>query len=237
MTSYSRAAVHRWLTVISFWVSVPVLSVQMTLVEPRASTEFSFFTRALRRLMRCTAMASDRVTVGSRPSGMKATTMPSAKMKDCAKGSCTTNRLSEKKASPMHMAKMVTCLVRRSRSRWSGLRTSSMFCVRLAILPNSVAMPMRKTTARPLPSDTLVPAKTRLGISAGVSPSSGTASEVLREGFDSPFSVDWFTCRSELAMTRASAEILSPSARSMMSPGTRSSASTFCSLPPRITLA
>ena len=128
----------------------------------------------------------------------------------------------------MHMAKTVTCLVRRSSSRWSGLGASSMFCVRLAILPNSVAMPMRNTTARPLPSETLVPANTRLGISAGESPSSSTASAVLREGVDSPFRVDWLICRSEALITRASAEILSPSASTMDVCGTRSSARTFC---------
>ena len=56
---------------------------------------------------------------------------------------------------------------------------------------------MRNTTARPLPSETLVPAKTRLGISAGESPSSSTASATLRDGVDSPLRVDWFTCRSD----------------------------------------
>ena len=96
--------------------------------------------------------------------------MPSAKMNELANGSFTTSMLSRKNAMPMHMAKTVTCLVRRFSSRVSGLSAASMFCVRLAILPNSVAMPMRKTTARPLPSDTLVPAKTRLGISAAESP-------------------------------------------------------------------
>ena len=90
----------------------------------------------------------------------------------------------------MHMAKIVTCFVRRLSWRVSGLSAACMFCVRLAILPNSVSMPMRNTTARPLPSDTLVPAKTRLGISAAESPSSSTASAVLRDGVDSPFSVD-----------------------------------------------
>ena len=42
-----------------------------------------------------------------------------------------------------------------------------MFCVRWAILPNSVSMPMRVTTARPFPSETEVPAKMRLGVGLG----------------------------------------------------------------------
>ena len=237
VTSYSWLTVHRWFTVISFCVSVPVLSVQMTEVEPRVSTELSFFTSAFLLLMRCTAMASESVTVGSSPSGMKATTMPSEKMNAAANSLPTNIWSSRKKPTPMHAAKMVICLVVRLSCSCSGLWTSSMFCVRWAILPNSVSMPMRVTTARPFPSETEVPAKMRLGVSAWVRSSSSTASAVLRTGLDSPVSVDWFTCRSEARTTRASAEILSPSASTMTSPGTRSSARIFCSCPSRMTLA
>ena len=59
-------------------VSVPVLSQQITVVEPRASTAGRWRTRALRLAMRWVAIASDRVTVGSRPSGTFATMMPIA---------------------------------------------------------------------------------------------------------------------------------------------------------------
>ena len=235
MTSYSRAGVHRWLTVISFCVSVPVLSVQMTLVEPSASTDESDFTRALRLLMRCTAMAKDSVTVGSSPSGMNATTMPSAKMNDAAIPLWTNITSSRKNATPMHSANTVICFVRWSSCLCSGLSFCSMFCVRLAILPNSVAMPVWVTTTRPLPSDTDVPSNTRFGISAFVRFSSSTASAVLRTGFDSPVSVDWSTCRSLERTTRPSAGTLSPSSSVSTSPGTRSSARTFCSCPSRMT--
>ena len=68
-------------TVISFWVSVPVLSVQMTVVQPSVSTAERRLISALRLAMRCTPMARDSVTVGSSPSGTKATIMPMAKMK------------------------------------------------------------------------------------------------------------------------------------------------------------
>ena len=111
-----------------------------------------------------------------------------------------------------------------------------MFCVRLAILPNSVAIPILVTTTRPLPSETEVPAKTRLGVSASVRSASRTASAVFLTGFDSPVSVDWSTWRSDARTTRPSAEILSPSARTMTSPGTRSSARTWACWPSRMTL-
>ena len=168
----------------------------MTDVEPSVSTELSFFTSAFLLLMRCTAMASESVTVGRSPSGMKATTMPREKMKAAAKPLPTKRESSRKKSAPMQAAKTVICLVVRLSWSCSGLGASSMFWVRCAILPNSVSMPIRVTTARPVPSDTVVPAKRRLGVSACVRPSSRTASDVLRTGLDSPVSVDWLTCRS-----------------------------------------
>ncbi len=66
-------------TVIWFAVSVPVLSVQMTVVEPSVSTLESFLTSTLRLAMRCAATESAIVSVGSSPSGTLATMMPMAK--------------------------------------------------------------------------------------------------------------------------------------------------------------
>ena len=65
-------------TVIWFAVSVPVLSVQMTVVEPSVSTLESFLTSTLRLAMRWAATDSAMVSVGSRPSGTLATMMPIA---------------------------------------------------------------------------------------------------------------------------------------------------------------
>ncbi len=61
-----------------FCVSVPVLSQQIVVVEPSVSTAGRWRTSALRLAMRCVAMASESVTVGSRPSGTLATMMPMA---------------------------------------------------------------------------------------------------------------------------------------------------------------
>ena len=57
-------------------VRVPVLSVQITSVEPSVSTAVSRFRSALRRAIRRTPTASARVMVGSRPSGTLATSRP-----------------------------------------------------------------------------------------------------------------------------------------------------------------
>ena len=57
-------------------VSVPVLSVQMTVVEPRASTAVSRLIRAWRRAIRRTATASETDIVAGSPSGTSATVTP-----------------------------------------------------------------------------------------------------------------------------------------------------------------
>ena len=54
-------------------VSVPVLSEQITETEPRASTEWSFFTIAFRFDIRSTPRASVTVVTMGNPSGMAAT--------------------------------------------------------------------------------------------------------------------------------------------------------------------
>ena len=78
--SASPAGVHTLVTCILFWVSVPVLSVQMTEVDPRVSTADSRLTRAPRRAISRTPTASASVMVGSSPSGTLATSSPMAKL-------------------------------------------------------------------------------------------------------------------------------------------------------------
>ena len=61
------------LTVISFFVRVPVLSERMTVVAPRVSTEDNCFTIAFFFARRWTPRASAIVMVAGRPSGTAAT--------------------------------------------------------------------------------------------------------------------------------------------------------------------
>ncbi|EXI73055.1 MAG: hypothetical protein AW07_02987 [Candidatus Accumulibacter sp. SK-11] len=70
--------IHSCCTDIRFCVNVPVLSLQITVVEPSVSTAGRWRTSALRLAIRWVAMASDRVTVGRSPSGTLATMMPMA---------------------------------------------------------------------------------------------------------------------------------------------------------------
>lgn len=64
--------------VISFLVSVPVLSEQIVVTEPRPSTAVSRRVIALRRAICWTPSASVIVTSAGRPSGMAATAKPIA---------------------------------------------------------------------------------------------------------------------------------------------------------------
>ena len=75
-----RRASRSATTFIWFSVSVPVLSVQMNVVAPRVSTDSSRRTSAFCPAIRWAPIASDRVTVGSSPSGTSATVTPIPKM-------------------------------------------------------------------------------------------------------------------------------------------------------------
>ena len=60
-------------TVISFLVSVPVLSEAMTFAEPSVSTAARWRTMAFLFAMRCTPRESTAVTTAGKPSGTAAT--------------------------------------------------------------------------------------------------------------------------------------------------------------------
>ena len=102
-----------------FCVRVPVLSLQMTVVDPSVSTEGRWRTSALRRAMRWVAIASDRVTVGSSPSGTLATMMPMAKMALSQNGRPMARPM-PKKTRPSAEAKTATSRDRRAISRCRG---------------------------------------------------------------------------------------------------------------------
>ncbi len=72
---------YAWVKVILFWVRVPVLSEQMTEVDPKVSTAGSFFTMAFRFAMRSTPMERTMVTITGSPSGMADTAKDTAVIK------------------------------------------------------------------------------------------------------------------------------------------------------------
>ena len=82
-----RPGSHSAVTVISLRVSVPVLSVQMTVVEPSVSTAESRRTIAPRAAMRCMPTASAMVIATGSPSGTIETIWLMATMRISANGS------------------------------------------------------------------------------------------------------------------------------------------------------
>ena len=142
------------------------MSLQITVVAPSVSTAGKWRISALRRAMRCVAMASDSVTVGSRPSGTLATMMPMANIRLAQNGSPRKNPI-RKNATPSAVAKIATNRDSRAISSCRCEVDLSAVWVRWAILPNSVCMPVAKTMARPSPDTNEVPASSTFFVSSG----------------------------------------------------------------------
>jgi len=122
------------LTVILFSVIVPVLSVQMTVVEPRVSTDSSFLIRAFLFAILFEAIPRQSVTVGSSPSGTLATIMPMANiMLPMSLFPMSTPIM--KNVTPRAMAIIEMILMKWFSSFLRGLAVSPIFFVSPAILP------------------------------------------------------------------------------------------------------
>ena len=143
-------------TVISFLVKVPVLSEQMTLVEPSVSTAARRRTMAPRPAMRCMPTASAIVIATGSPSGTMETIWLMATMNTSAKG-IPRSRPTESTTLTSAMAATTRyrpkCAMRSS----SGVSGSSAAAVSFAILPTSVARPVATTIPLPRPAATCVP--------------------------------------------------------------------------------
>ena len=193
------------------------------MVEPSASTAGRWRTSALRFAMRCVAMASDSVTVGSRPSGTLATMMPMANSRFSQNG----------RPSAWPMRKNTPPMPRGEHGDDAGQ-------------PRDLALQRRGDRARRLRQ---VGDLAELGVHAGgehhgarlarhhrgagqqrcssrcSGDSSGWASASRALGSDSPVIVAVLTRRPKASISRQSAGTSSPSSSSTMSPGTSSLAS------------
>src|SRR5207247_1250662 len=83
---------HGVRTVISFFVSVPVLSEAMTFAEPSVSTAARWRTMAFLFAMRCTPRERTAVTTAGKPSGTAATASATPRM--------STSKIAEKLLTP-----------------------------------------------------------------------------------------------------------------------------------------
>ena len=137
-------------TVISFCVSVPVLSVQMTIVLPSVSTAGSLRMIARRFAIRFTPMASVTVTAAGRPSGIAATAR--------AIDALNISTRSSPRTSPTTNVSTASTTITTSRTleNWSILRVSGVLrscaCwISWLILPTSVPSPVATTRPAPVP--------------------------------------------------------------------------------------
>ena len=150
--------------VISFFVSVPVLSEQITDAEPSVSTEDSFFTIARSCAIRCTPSASTTDSTAGSPSGTAATAS------DTPTSSTETRSDADRRSAVSRIAPTTTAAITitaipsmrpiRSTSRCSGVACASVRPSRRATVPISVAIAVAVTTARPRPRTTAVPLNT-----------------------------------------------------------------------------
>ena len=181
------AGVTAHCTAISLRVSVPVLSVQITVTEPSASTAGSRRTMALRRAMLCTPSASVIVMIAGRPSGIAATARPTAARNMSAALYSRTSR-PKAKVSPAS-PRMIRVSLRAKPAIWrrSGVSSVSTSASSVPTLPISVASPVATTMPLPSPLTTNVPA-CAIELRSPSGASAGTGATPLPTGTDSPVS-------------------------------------------------
>ena len=210
-------------------VRVPVLSVQMTVVEPSVSTAASFRSSACRRAMRITPSDSATVTTAGKPSGTAAT----ARLIDVRKSSAgAVPRISPRPNSNPTMPSVAQSRIRPNESsfRCNGVVSSApALVIRPAIWPSSVRIAVATTTASPVPAATLVPTNTMFTRSPSGVLAFGKSWERLETAAASPVSA--------ASRSRASAATRSPASKIKMSPTTRSVAAIVAIWPSRRTRA
>ena len=150
LTRRSRPPARTRCTVISFWVSVPVLSVQMTMVEPSVSTAGSLRMMARRFAMRLTPMASVMVTAAGSPSGMAATASAIEALNISTRPCPRTSPMANVSSAS------ATMTMRSTVENWSiffvsGVLRSRASLMSLLICPTSVASPVATTRPAPVP--------------------------------------------------------------------------------------
>ena len=198
------AGVHSASTVISLRVSVPVLSVQMTVVLPSVSTAGRWRMMAWRRAMRRTPIAEAIVITAGRPSGIDATASVIAAKALSTSGYSRSSPTTKISAATVTMPS-VMARARRPSRRVSGVSSAAVSLSNCEMRPSSVLAPVAVTTPFAVPATTSVPPKAIDWRSpSAASPSTGPSS--LAAGSDSPVSIASSTFSPFTSNSRTSAE-------------------------------
>ncbi len=144
-------------TVISFWVSVPVLSEQIVDTEPSVSTAAILRVIARRWAICCTPSASVMVTSAGRPSGIAATAKPMVAEMSSRPPRPWTSQPTSIMKTPMPRMSQASVMPNLPRVRASGVWSDSASLIMVWMRPISVFTPVPVTTAVPVPATTSVP--------------------------------------------------------------------------------
>ncbi len=150
VTSKNSPSTAILVTVISFWVKVPVLSEQIIVADPRVSTEESFRISALRAIISCMPKARVMVTTAGNPSGTAAIARLTAMM-NISRGGVPVSMPSTKTAAQITRVTHPRVRPNLSSRFCRGVLSSSTSWSMVAIWPISVAIPVFTTTPTPLP--------------------------------------------------------------------------------------
>ena len=200
-------------------VRVPVLSVQITVTEPRASTAGRRRIRAARCTIRWVPIARVTVITAGRPSGTiataidRATSSRSSRRWPISQPSSTTTA-TRARAEP------TSTLARPSSLSCSGVVSPHAVLIIWAIRPSSVCMPVAVTTARPRPRTTSVPWNRQFWRSSTGVAGSSTSTASLFTASASPVRAASRRPSSATSSRRASAGTRSPASTRIRSPGT-----------------
>jgi hypothetical protein len=223
-------------TVMRFCVSVPVLSVQITLALPSVSTAIICRTIARRSAMWRIPTASTIVTTAGSPSGIAATARETA-VKNISSGGVPCTRPITKITAHSSSAPVPSTFPVTSSFFCRGVCGLSCMVSIRAICPTWVCMPVATTMPCPWPALTVVEAKHMLCHSPKGAVSGQSAAASLCTGTLSPVRALSCVCSCAACVRRRSAGTKSPACSSTTSPGTRSSAARRSVLPPRTTCA
>lgn len=156
---------HMWYKDMTFYVRVPVLSVQMHEVDPSVSTASRFFTSTNFSESVFAVIARQIVIHPSIPSGTFATRIPMPNAIHEVIGIFITKRASKKKRPPSTTETAVMKYTNLLSSIRRGVRTSPSPWERSAIYPRVVRSPIKMTIPFPDPSLQSVPKKATFAVS------------------------------------------------------------------------
>jgi len=198
------------LTVIWLQVRVPVLSEQITVVEPNVSTLGSFLINAFFLMSLFTPSAREIVTTAGRPSGIAATARAMLARSRSITSISVRTRPEMNTVTAIPMTSQPRNFPSSSSFFWSGVCVFFVVWTSFAIFPISVCIPVLITIAFPRPAEMEVPEKTMLCWSA-IPFFDSTRVSSFELGVDSPVNAASSVLSSMTSMSLASAGILVPS--------------------------